>query len=94
MQSITPGPWQVFILADDPLTYGDNAGKPIITAQDHDTEICGVVVNPADAPILAASWELLDVLRDVFARWDKDDIQDAPELSLRIDAVLAKAEGR
>lgn len=35
--------WAVYQLADDPKTYGKNAGKWIITADEDDTEVTGVI---------------------------------------------------
>jgi hypothetical protein len=62
----TPGPWDIFALGDDPATYGDQAGKPIITANNHETEICGVIHNPADAPLIAAAPEMLEACKEAF----------------------------
>ena len=56
----TRSPWAVFRLADDAETYGNNAGKLIVTTADHEIEITGVVHNPADANLLAASPRPLD----------------------------------
>jgi hypothetical protein len=48
----------------------------------------------ANACLIAAAPELLDVLRDCSYRWDKYDEDDDPDLGKRIRDVLAKAEGR
>jgi hypothetical protein len=65
---MTDQSWKVWHLANDPATYGDNAGKPIITTEDGETEICGVVHDPKDAPILAASRDLLKALQTAWQR--------------------------
>jgi len=43
-------------------------------------------------PLLATAPDMLKVLEDVAARWDKDDDQDAPELGAAIRAVITKAK--
>lgn len=37
--------WRVYALADDEKTYGENAGKLIITTEDGEQEVCGVVCS-------------------------------------------------
>jgi hypothetical protein len=55
----TPGPWGVFQLAEDKEAYGLSAGKWIVTANEDDTEICGVVDKLPDARLLADAPALL-----------------------------------
>lgn len=45
----TPGPWSVYQLADDVETYGNSAGKWIITADNGNVEVCGVIDRLEDA---------------------------------------------
>jgi hypothetical protein len=105
MFKTTPGPWSVFELANDSDTYGINAGRPIITAKNGDIEVCGVVPNPADAPILAASIDLLKSLvslENILGHlleagrisWP---IDDAPVIHGYLElaqAAIAKAQGK
>ena len=51
----TPEPWVVWFLANDPATYGDDAGKPIITTADGECEITGVIPIEADAHRIVAA---------------------------------------
>jgi hypothetical protein len=51
----TPEPWVVWILANDPTTYGNDAGKPIITTADGECEITGVIPIEADARRIVAA---------------------------------------
>lgn len=61
----TPGPWYVWQLASDPEAYGLHAGKLIVTAENGETEICGVVYNSDDARLIAAAPELLDIVKEM-----------------------------
>jgi hypothetical protein len=55
--------WMVWHLADDPATYGDNAGKPIITTTDGEDEICSVLAEQLATQIVEAHNKTLDLLR-------------------------------
>lgn len=45
----------------------------------------------ANAGLIAAAPELLEVLKSVAARWDKGNDQDAPEVGTAIRAAISKA---
>jgi hypothetical protein len=49
--------------------------------------------SEADARLIAAATELLEVLRAVARRWDKYDEEDAPELGEQIRDAIHKATG-
>ena len=100
----TPGPWDVYQLADDQDTYGSHANKMIITASDHSIEVCGVVHNQADAPLIAAVPNLLDALRVITAAarsWHDfhhgSNCIDCDEICAALpaaEAAIARAEGQ
>jgi hypothetical protein len=86
--------WVVWKLADDPFTYGDKAGKHIVVTDDHEDEICGVVPDPAHAPILAAAPDLRDalVLAEAFvAGFEDDEANDVKTLLKTMRDAIAKA---
>jgi hypothetical protein len=60
----TQGPWKVFQLAPD----SDPAERFIIVSADGETEVCGPVDNAADAPVLAAAWEMREALENADLR--------------------------
>ena len=91
MNKITPGPWAIYYLANDVETYGDNANCPIITADNDETEICGVIDNPADARLISAAPDLLASLKELLPMWESG-IQEP--WVIRAKAVIAKAEGK
>lgn len=52
----TPGRLRVWYLALDKETYGENAGKPILTTEDGEEEIAGVIDNAHNAERLVKCW--------------------------------------
>jgi hypothetical protein len=90
MSEHTSGPWAVYQLADDDKTYGSNAGKFIVTSEDGDLEICGVVSYNNDAHLIAAAPELLEACRTAEANlaslYSGDHI-----VMKRLRAAVAKA---
>ena len=100
----TPGPWNVHTLADDPHTYGGHAGMPIITTEDGETEICGVVYETADADLIAAAPDMLAALKLIACRlelWvnilnlsleDEDDPHERGETAQARDSFCALKE--
>lgn len=67
----TPGPWAAYRLAPDEATYGDQADKHIITARNHEIEICGIVHRDEDAELIARVPELMRVAGQVIQRFDE-----------------------
>lgn len=55
--------WMVWQLADDRETYGENAGKTIITTLDQEDEICSVIPEDEATKIVAAHNAIVDSLR-------------------------------
>jgi|SRR3984893_10094431 len=85
----TPGPWHV---SPDQANHGES-----LCVQTDDGFIVVRVpsVHPhdnANAQIIAAAPDMLEVLESVAARWDKDDDRDAPELGAAIRNVIKKAK--
>lgn len=66
-------PYVVYQLANDPDTYGPNAGKFIVTTGDHEREISGAM-SQADAVALATA---LNACTMVVDRWEKGDLAEA-----------------
>lgn len=46
--------WVIWQLADDPATYGKQAGEFIVTTADGETEICGVCLDKDTASHIVA----------------------------------------
>lgn len=59
--------WSVFRLADDRATYGENAGKLIITTADGAHEITGVVFDERHAEMIALAPEMVDLIAEFLA---------------------------
>ena len=55
--------WIVSRLANDKDEHGENAGKVIITTEDGEQEICGVVYDEAHARLMARAPQLLAALK-------------------------------
>ncbi len=97
---MTPRPWNVFQLANDPVSYGEDAGRYIITASEGDKEVCGVIYDEADAMLVAAAPELLEACKDIRALLDQEGGFDcicgnSQRCSICcLEAAIAKAEGR
>lgn len=67
----TPGPWRVDCLANDPKTYGDKSGLPIVIDSCND-EICSVVWDGiSNARLIAAAPELLAALEAIYEANEK-----------------------
>lgn len=96
--AITNGPYIPWKLAPD----SDPKERFIVTTEDGETEICGPIDNPLDAPLLAASWELLKALKEFMDIWgSRDSNGDSKRAQKRRAALwdmatqaVAKAEGR
>lgn len=86
----TPGPWQHGKLSDDIIT---DSGEPIASPpDDYDEDVW-----PANARLIAAAPDLLNVLRQMVVLYDgvRDMIGASVKAKLeRADAAIAKAEGR
>jgi len=93
----TPGPW----LRESEIN--SEGSDWILVTKDY-AEIVdlrlddGLVVSEqeqeANARLIAAAPEMLNALRGVAERWDKDDEADDPVLGAVIRSAIAKAEGR
>jgi hypothetical protein len=93
----TPGPW----LRESEIN--SEGSDWILVTKDY-AEIVdlrlddGLVVSEqeqeANARLISAAPELLNALRGVAERWDKDDEADDPVLGAVIRSAIAKAEGR
>jgi len=93
----TPGPW----LRESEIN--SEGSDWILVTKDY-AEIVdlrlddGLVVSEqeqeANARLISAAPELLNALRGVADRWDKDDEADDPVLGAVIRSAIAKAEGR
>jgi hypothetical protein len=86
--------WIVWQLANDSFTYGDKAGKYIVVTEDHEDEVCGVVTDPAYAPMLAAAPELRDALvlaENFVAGFEDDPANDVKTLLKMMREAIAKA---
>jgi len=57
--SFTPGPWDIWRLAPD----SDHRQRNIITTQDGEEEICGIVECDANARLIAAAPELYQTIQ-------------------------------
>lgn len=64
----TRSPWAVYRLADDPETYGANAGRLIVTTADWEIEVTGPLCNEADAYVIAAAPKLLHASQTAWRR--------------------------
>ena len=60
-------------LANDPATYGPDAGKFIVTTADFETEVAGPM-SEKDASLFA---KLLATCQMVVDRWEKGDLAEA-----------------
>jgi hypothetical protein len=93
----TPGPW----LRESEIN--SEGSDWILVTKDYaeivDLRLAdGLVVSEqeqeANARLISAAPELLNALRGVADRWDKDDEADDPVLGAVIRTAIAKAEGR
>lgn len=62
MTQHTQGTWVEWKLAPD----SDSEQRSIITTEDGETEITGIVYNPADISLIAAAPELLEGMIEVY----------------------------
>jgi hypothetical protein len=95
----TPTPWAVFQLADDEDTYGIDAGKWIVTTDEHRNEVTGVIQTLEDARLIAASPEMLVSLQHLVEQleWHIKNNNDFGADRQRVreaQAVIAKAQGK
>jgi len=92
MTTKTPASWIVWRLADDKQTYGENAGKVIIVAQNGEHEICSVVYDEAHANLMAAAPQLLAALEALHRQVTKSEGAFSwPNVYARM--VIEKARG-
>lgn len=86
----TPGPWEVWQLAED----SDPEGRRIITADEGETEVCGIVPHEADAILIAAAPELLEACQAFVTAYEKPHQLEKTDTALRLaKAAIAKANG-
>jgi hypothetical protein len=92
----TPGPWKTYKLADDTETYGDHAGCFIVTTNNDETEICGVVSSEDNAHLLSAAPELLEALKGLvgLATLRPGHLQDYKAAVNIAQTAIKKAENR
>lgn len=57
----TRRPWELFRLSRD----SDEDERLIVTAHNHETEVCGIVQNEADARLIAAAPDLLKAAKAI-----------------------------
>lgn len=88
----TTGPWEVFQLADDQDTYSRDAGKWIVTAHEHQTEVCGVIETIQDARLIAAAPDLLEACIQARLCINHHGIVGDPASPL-LDEAIHKAQG-
>ena len=83
--------WTTYRLADEPGIYRHNAGKLIITTEDGETEICGVVYDESHATLITAAPQMLAALKEnlVALRREYDESDDCIKGTL---AAIAAAE--
>lgn len=67
---MTARKWKVWSLADDEEAYGENAGRHIITTEDGEDEITGIVYKLEDAELLASAPTLVEMLDNVTASFE------------------------
>lgn len=84
MSKHTPGPWKTWTLSPD----SDPECRLIVTTDDGEAEVCGIVPNPEDARLIAAAPELLELLERYVA--SDEGIED--NLTAEARAAIAKAK--
>lgn len=101
----TPGPWELQRKTKPTKTrkYYEHGESFVVMGRNNSYFGLAEVSGPcnfdmqeelrANAALIAAAPELLEVLEDVADRWDVYDDEDAPELGQRIRAAIAKATG-
>lgn len=89
-----PDEWIVWRLGDDKAEYGDNAGKVIITTENGEEEICGVVYDEAHARLMAHAPKLLAALKALHAAVIQGDDAGFTWANVHAGFVIDKAEGR
>ena len=93
----TPGPWITFQPRGDGSVPVRTDGLGLTICYVHDGAICDALVN---ARLIAAAPELLDALRDARSMLatveviDGEDDDPWSKAIARMDAAIAKAEGR
>ena len=100
---MTKQSWTVWQLASED-EYGNSLEDPgvIITTADGETEITGLIHDPTHAPVIAASPELLDALKDALEALEgflpedySNDTEPDQDMraALKARTAIAKAEG-
>jgi hypothetical protein len=89
----TAGPWEVYQLADDAQAYGEDAGKWIVTAKNHQTEVCSIIDRLEDARLIAAAPDLLAACK-LAKKLLEPELTEEPDRTIfwRLVAAIAKAE--
>jgi hypothetical protein len=87
-QQETENSMKLFELADDPETYGDQAGWWLVVSDDIEVEISGPYSTEEKAQI---HLDLLVACNNVLDSWEKGDLAAAVR---KLDAAIAKSGGR
>lgn len=87
----TPGPWEVYRLAPD----SDPKQRHIVTANHGETEVCGIINNEADAPLIAAAPDLLEACKSWVKAYGFDRTFSEMQSNLeKLQQAIALAEGK
>ena|ERR1043165_1718370 len=86
----TPGNWIVWQLAPD----SDPQERHIVTTEDGETEVCGLIENDHDAKFLAASPQLAAMLQQVYEEIGTMRGDNTFDISAKHDAILINIQDR
>jgi hypothetical protein len=89
--SHTPAPWGIYKLSKD----SDPQERSIITANDNEDEVCGIIGNEADARIIKLAPQMLDALIEIaedLARVKGNE--ERTDLLLALESIREMAQNR
>ena len=91
----TPGPWQTMEVGDDivRLAVADESGLSVLTVVTEGDAQFAAVYSEADARLIAAAPDLLEVLQKIVNHVDAGTAAILNRLVSEARAAIAKAEG-